>query len=142
MSFLRRMFFVFLLLMLVGALGAVDTSSVMSAQSDQRTGLAVISGKVKDVKGAGVKGAVVTVEGQKAKATTAANGSFKLTGVAPGSAYLYVKTPSAAYLDGETLKAIPVKSGAQSYRRGDNPLGPSECGRHLCRREELRRVPR
>ncbi len=37
----------------------------MSAQSDQRAGLAVISGKVKDVKGAGVKGATVTVEGQK-----------------------------------------------------------------------------
>ena len=55
----------------------------------------------------------MTVEGQKVKATTAANGSFKLTGVTPGSVYLYVKTPSAAYLDGETLKAIPVKSGAK-----------------------------
>ena len=110
---MKRMFFVFILLILVGAVVAGGTSSVMSAQSDQRAGLAVISGKVKDVKGAGVKGAIVTVEGQNAKATTAANGSFKLTGVAPGSVYLYVKTPSAAYLDGETLKAIPVKGGAK-----------------------------
>jgi len=48
--------FRFMLLILVGAVGAVSTSSVMSAQSDQRAGLATISGKVKDVKGAGVKG--------------------------------------------------------------------------------------
>ena len=60
----------------------------------------------------GVLGATVTVEGQKAKAVTASNGSFRLTGVNPGSVYLYVKTPSKAYLDGETLKSISVKAGA------------------------------
>ena len=96
MSFVRRLFLVFILFILVGAMVAGGASSVTSAQADQRAALAVISGKVKDVKGAGVKGAVVTVEGQKVKATTAANGSFKLTGVNPGSAYLYVKTPSAS----------------------------------------------
>ena len=110
---MKRLFLVFMLCIMAGAVVAVGTSSVMSAQSDQRAGFAVISGTVKDVKGAGVKGATVTVEGQKVKATTAANGSFKLTGVNPGSVYLYVKTPSAAYLDGETLKAIPVKGGAK-----------------------------
>ena len=110
---MKRMFFVFMLLILVGALVTGGTTSVMSAQSAQTAGIASISGKVKDVKGAGVKGANVTVEGQKAKATTDSSGSFKLTGVAPGSAYLYVKTPSVAYLDGETLKAITVKSGAK-----------------------------
>jgi len=91
----------------------VGTSPVISAQSDQRAGLAVISGKVKDVKGAGVKGAVVTVEGQKAKATTAAKRVVQAHRRHPRSAYLYVKAPSAAYLDGETLKATPVKSGAK-----------------------------
>lgn len=110
---MRRLFLVFMFLILAGAVVAVGTSSVMSAQSDQRAGFAVISGTVKDVKGVGVKGAIVSVEGQNVKATTAANGSFKLTGVNPGSVYLYVKTPSAAYLDGETLKAIPVKGGAK-----------------------------
>ena len=80
---MKRLFFGFILLILLSVLVAGGTSSVMSAQSDQRTGLAVISGKVKDVKGSGVKGATVTVEGQNAKATTAANGSFKLSGVNP-----------------------------------------------------------
>ena len=94
-------------------LSAGGTSSAVSAQPDQRAGSAVISGKVQDVNGAGVKGATVTVEGQNARATTAANGSFRLAAVKPGSIFLYVKTPSAAYLDGETLKAIPVKDGAQ-----------------------------
>lgn len=111
--FMKRMSFVFMLLILVGALVTGGASSVMSAQPDKGAGLASISGTVKDVKGSGVKGATVTVEGQKAKATTASNGSFKLTGVNPGSAYLYVKTPSPAYLDGETLKAVPVKGGAK-----------------------------
>jgi len=107
--FRKGTLFGFILLLLAGAMIAFGASSAMSAQG---SGAASISGTVKDVKGAGVKGATVTVEGQKAKATTAANGSFKITGVTPGSAFLYVKTPSANYLDGETLKSIAVKGGA------------------------------
>lgn len=106
--FRKETLFGFMTLVLAGAVIIGGTLPTISAQA---AGLASISGTVKDVKGAGVKGAIVTVEGQKTKATTAANGSFKLTGINPGSAYLYVKTPSAAYLDGETLKAIPVKGG-------------------------------
>ena len=106
---MKRMLLGFFLLILV----ASGTSPEVAAQSDQRAGLAAISGKVKDVKGSGVKGAAVTVEGQSAKAITAADGSFKLATVNPGSVYLYVKAPSAAYLDGETLKVIPVKNGAR-----------------------------
>ena len=110
---MKRMLLVFPLLLLAGGVISGSMSSMTLAQADQRAGLAVISGKVKDVKGVGVKGATVTVEGQSVKATTASNGSFKLTGVNPGSVYLYVKTPSKAYLDGETLKAIPLKGGAK-----------------------------
>ena len=61
---MKRMFLVFLLLLLVGAVVGGGTSSMTLAQADQRAGLATISGKVKDVKGVGVKGATVTVEGQ------------------------------------------------------------------------------
>ena len=110
---MKRMSFVLMLLFLAGALVAGSTSSVMSAQSDKGAGSAVISGKVKDLKGAGVKGATVTVEGQSVKATTDSSGSFKLTGVSADSVYLYVKTPSQTYLDGQTLKAISVKGGAR-----------------------------
>jgi len=112
---MKRLLLVFMLLILAGVVVAGGTSSVTLAQAAQRAGLATISGNVKDVKGVGVKGATVTVEGQSAKATTDSSGSFKLTGVAPGAVYLYVKTPSAAYLDGETLKAIPVKGSAKVF---------------------------
>jgi len=107
---MKRMFLVFILSILVGVFG-LGAFSIVAAQADQRTALAAISGKVKDVKGDGVKGAIVTVEGQSVKAATASDGSFKLAGVKPGSVYLYVKAPSAAYLDGETLKSISVKGG-------------------------------
>lgn len=110
---MKRLFLVFMLLVLVSAVVAGSTSSVTLAQAAQRAALAAISGKVKDVNGVGVKGATVTVEGQGVKATTNSSGSFKLSGVAPGLVYLYVKTPSKAYLDGETLKSIPVKGGAK-----------------------------
>ncbi|MBK9797521.1 MAG: hypothetical protein IPP58_13700 [Holophagaceae bacterium] len=42
-----------------------------------------VSRKVKDVNGAEVLGAIVSVEGQAAKATTAKDGSFSLKGVKP-----------------------------------------------------------
>lgn len=107
---MRRIFLAVLLLMLVGGAVGAGTVSVPLAQADQPG--AVISGKVQDVKGVGVSGASVTVEGQSLTTTTAADGSFTLTRVNPGSVYLYVKTPSQAYLDGETLKSIPVRAGA------------------------------
>ncbi len=89
---MRRLYLIFILLFLVGGVVGGAMSSMTLAEADQRPGLAMISGKVKDVKGIGVKGATVSVEGQSAKATTASNGTFKLTGVNPGSVYLYVKT--------------------------------------------------
>jgi len=103
---------VFMLSIFASSLIVVGTSSMMPAQAAQKAALAAISGKVKDVKGVGVKGAVVTVEGQNVKATTAADGSFKINGVNPGPVFLYAKTPSTAYLDGETLKSIAAKGGA------------------------------
>jgi hypothetical protein len=105
---MKKVFGVFIFAMLIGA----GITSITFAQAAQRTSVSVISGKVKDVKGTGVKGAIVTVEGQNAKTTTASNGSFKLTGMKPGPVYLYVKAPSNAYLDGETLKSISVKGGS------------------------------
>lgn len=109
---MKRLSLVFMFLFLVCAFVGGSTSSVTSAQAAQRAALAVISGKVIDTKGVGVKGATVTVEDQRTKAITNSAGSFKLTGVNPGSVYLYVRTPSQAYLDGETLKSIPIKAGA------------------------------
>lgn len=106
---MKRKFWIFIFLVLVG--GVLGGGAF--AQAGQGAGLAAISGKVKDVKGVGVKGAVVTVEGQSVKAITDSSGSFKLTGVTPGQVYLYVKTPSKAYLDGQTLKAIVAKERAK-----------------------------
>ncbi len=73
---------------------------------------ATITGKVVDAKGAGVEAALVSVEGQSANTTSAADGTFDLADVAPGSVYLHVKTPSDAYLDGETREALSVEPGA------------------------------
>ena len=101
-----------------------------------------ILGKVLDVNGKGVVGVKVAVEGQKITATTSKDGSFKLEGVAPGNVYLYATAPSKAYLDGETLKSISVKGGANSLRCDDNPLGPSQRSCHLCRSEDMLRVSR
>lgn len=109
---MRRTFLVFMLWILVGSVVAGGTMFITSAQAGQRSKLTAISGKVKDLKNVGVKGAVVSVEGQNVKATTASDGSFRLKGVTPGAVYLYVKTPSDKYLDGETLKSIPLTGGA------------------------------
>ncbi len=97
---------------LLGSMACGSMVAVTPAHAAQQSNLATITGKVKDVKGGGVKGAIVSVEGQKFTATTGADGSFKLTGINPGSVYLFVKTPSEAYLDGETLKAVAAKGGA------------------------------
>jgi len=72
----------------------------------------IIRGSVVDVKGTGIPGAVVGVEGQSATATTAADGSFELAGATPGPVYLSVSAPSAAYLDGETLQSVFTQAGA------------------------------
>lgn len=104
---MKGKFTIFILSILASSMIVGSTSSM--AQAAKSKALAGISGKVKDVKGVGVKGAIVTVEGQNAKATTAADGSFKITGINPGPVFLYAKTPSAAYLDGETLKSILAK---------------------------------
>ena len=109
---MKRFLSVFVLTILVGGMVEGGTSMVL-AQADQRTGLAAVSGKVKDVNDAGVRDAVVTVEGQSVKATTDSAGSFRLNGVAPGSVFLFVKTPSKAYVDGQTLKSIAVKDRAE-----------------------------
>lgn len=109
---MKKNFLLFVLSILVGALVAGPSSTALAGTAGH-TALSMVSGKVKDIKGVGIKGAIVAVEGQSVKTTTTSNGSFKLTNVIPGSVYLYVKTPSAAYLDGETLKAISVKSGAK-----------------------------
>ena len=109
---MRRSFVPFVTLILVGGIIEGGTSSMALAQSNPGMRLAVISGRVKDVKGVGVKGAIVAVEGQDIKATTASDGSFKVTRINPGSVFLYVKAPSKMYLDSETLKSIPVKVGA------------------------------
>jgi len=109
---MKRVLSVVMMLFLASGLVGGGTSLLKPAEAAQNAALAEISGKVKDVKGVGVKGAIVTVEGQNAKATTASDGSFKLTGVNPGSVFLYAKTPSTTYLDGETLKAIAAKAGA------------------------------
>lgn len=106
---MKRKFLNFIFLVLVvGVLGGGTL-----AQAGQGSGLAAISGKVKDVKGVGVKGATVTVEGQSVKAITDSSGTFKLSGVTPGPVYLYVKAPSKAYLDGQTLKSIVATERAK-----------------------------
>ena len=75
---MKRMFLVFMLLILVGA-GRRRHVVRDVGTGGPTCGHAAISGKVKDVKGAGVKGATVTVAGQSVKATTASSGSFKLS---------------------------------------------------------------
>ncbi|MGQ9491649.1 MAG: carboxypeptidase regulatory-like domain-containing protein [Anaerolineae bacterium] len=57
---------------------------------------AKISGKVVEVKWAGIAGVTVSAEDQTATATTAADGTFTLTDVTPGFVYLYAAAPSSA----------------------------------------------
>ncbi len=109
---MRRSFVLFVTLILVGGIIEGGTSSMALAQANPGMRLVVISGRVKDVRGVGVKGAIVAVEGQVVKAATASDGSFKVTRINPGSVFLYVKAPSKMYLDSETLKSISVKEGA------------------------------
>ncbi|MCB0112564.1 MAG: carboxypeptidase regulatory-like domain-containing protein [Caldilineaceae bacterium] len=71
-----------------------------------------ITGFVLDIAGDGIADAVVTVEGQNAAATTAADGSFVINDVTPGFVFLYASSPSQAYLDGETRESISVAAGA------------------------------
>jgi len=94
------------------ATSLLGPAALLQAQAPKPTTGAGIQGKVKDVNGAEVPGAIVSVEGQAAKATTAKDGSFRLKGVKPGPVFLQVKAPSGALLDGETLKSVMVKAGA------------------------------
>jgi hypothetical protein len=95
-----------------GVAAGGTTSMTLTLASPAGAASAGISGVVKDVTGAGVPGATVTVEGQDSAAVTGSDGSFPLTGVAPGFVYLYVTSPSDAYLDGETRKALFTEGGS------------------------------
>lgn len=93
-------------------IGVSDARMALQAQAPKSSGSATIQGRVKDIKGAGVSGVTVRVEGQLVKAQTAKDGSFTLKGVKPGPVFLQAKTPSVAHLDGETRKALLPKAGA------------------------------
>jgi Carboxypeptidase regulatory-like domain len=86
------------LLLAVGII-AISGSVAMAAN---------LSGIVTDVNGDGIKGAVVSIEGQDLKATTSSNGSFKIKKVPAGPVFLYVTSPSDKYLDSETRKSLQV----------------------------------
>lgn len=72
---------------------------------------ATITGSVQDTKGRPISGALVSVEGQSATATTDIDGLFMLRQVIPGNIYLNVQSPSDSYLDGGTRRAIRAESG-------------------------------
>ena len=71
-----------------------------------------LSGRVMDVDGNGIKGAVVSVIGQDVKGTTGSNGTFKLKKVQAGQVYLNVAAPSDKYLPTETKKALAVSDAS------------------------------
>ncbi len=89
--------------------GSTTNISLTLVQSDDAP--ATIEGSVVDSDGSAVEGASVTVEGQTASATTAADGSFALSGVEPGYAFLNVAAPFDTFLDGGLRKAVLVESG-------------------------------
>jgi hypothetical protein len=78
---------------------------------------ATISGTVtnsKDTSPDPIVGAVVTVDGQSAKATTDAAGAFTLTGVAPGPVFLAVTPPDTSkYLPGDLRHAVMATPGGK-----------------------------
>jgi hypothetical protein len=91
---------------------ALGTPSALLAQAVKPGADARIQGRVRDSNGSAVSGATVTAEGQATKAVTAKDGTFQLKGVKPGGVFLQVKAPGRSLLDGETLKAVSVRSGA------------------------------
>lgn len=99
--------------LLTGVAGGGTVSVTLTLAAQPATS-AAISGVVRDVNGAGVPAAIVSVEGQNASATTAADGTFTISEVSPGFVFLYVTTPSEAYLDGETRQSIFAQAGAQA----------------------------
>jgi hypothetical protein len=96
--------------LLTGVAGG-GTVSVTLTLPEAASGLASVSGIVLDAAGAPVLGATVSVEGQAATATTAADGTFTLDDVTPGFLYVQVAAPSAAYLDSETRSSVFSAAG-------------------------------
>lgn len=95
-----------------GFYAGLFTLALMAIQCSV-VGAATLSGKVLDVNGKAVSGAIVSVEGQSLKATTSKKGEFKIKKVSPGNVYLQVAAPSNTYLDSETLKSIKVDKDAE-----------------------------
>jgi hypothetical protein len=97
----------------VAAKATTNVSLVLSFAS---TAPATITGTVTNSKESSpdpIAGAVVSVDGQGAKATTDATGAFTLTGVAPGPVFLSVTPPDpSTYLPGDLRNAIMVNPGA------------------------------
>ena len=94
----------------VGVAGGVTTTVAVLLVPDGST-TSRIGGHVRDVGGNGLAGVTVTVEGQAASATTAADGSFLLEGVAPGFAYVQATPGDALHLPGETRHSTFVPAG-------------------------------
>jgi hypothetical protein len=94
----------------VGVAGGGTTQVTLSLSVAEPAGPATVSGLVKGVSGKAVASATVSVEGQTASTTTAADGTFTLTGVEPGQVFLKV-TGTGGFLDGGNRKSIKVPEG-------------------------------
>lgn len=124
----------------VGVAAATSTSiSIVLSSEPATTG--GISGTIYDATGVGVVGAVVSVKGQAATATTtAADGTYTLTGVTPGFGYVYVEAPSG-YLDSETRETTFVPAGVTIPGVDQSVVLPDR-RRGLCGRRRLCHVSR
>ncbi|MBW2736742.1 MAG: carboxypeptidase regulatory-like domain-containing protein, partial [Deltaproteobacteria bacterium] len=99
--------------LMVGVAGGSTTNVSLRLSPDVQSTVASVSGKVVNVKGSGIAGATVTVEGQPISATTGADGAFEFTAVEAVFVFLEVAPPSADYLRGETRRAVHVAAGAK-----------------------------
>lgn len=96
----------------VAAVGVAGGSKSMIALTLQASAsaTATINGWVRKPSGQPLAGAVVSIEGQEATATSAADGTFTLSGVTPGFLYLKAKAPEG-FLDGGNRSSHYVAAG-------------------------------
>lgn len=93
----------------VGVAGGAKSLVTLTLEASPSTA-ATITGWVRKPSGQPIPGAVVSVEGQTASATSAADGTFTLSNVTPGFVYLKAKAPEG-FLDGGDRRSQYVAAG-------------------------------
>lgn len=97
--------------LMVGVAGGSTTKVSLSITEAVSAAPASISGAIVNPAGKGIAGAKVTVSGQPAETTTAADGTFALEDLKPGMLFLHVQ-PTGDHLASETRQSVHAAGGA------------------------------